>query len=118
MSFATAWSITQGLYFALTGLWPLLHIRSFMAVTGPKTDLWLVRTVGVLVLAIGAVLLVAGWRRHVSSEIVLLATASAAGLAAIDVIYVARRVIDKIYLFDAAAEAILIAGWAWWAMQT
>jgi hypothetical protein len=44
---------TQAAYYLMTGLWPLFHRRSFEAVTGPKTDYWLVRTVGVLVAAIG-----------------------------------------------------------------
>src|SRR5437879_6174180 len=34
--------LAQGLYFLLTGLWQLLSISSFQAVTGPKHDLWLV----------------------------------------------------------------------------
>ena len=37
------------LVYLATGLWPLFNIESFQQVTGPKTDLWLVRTVGVLV---------------------------------------------------------------------
>jgi hypothetical protein len=41
----------QGVYYLLTGVWPLPSIGSFQRVTGPKTDLWLVRTVGVLVAA-------------------------------------------------------------------
>src|SRR5436190_17756159 len=85
-------------YFALTGLWPLLHIRSFLAVTGPKNDLWLVKTVGVLVTAIAATLTVAAWRRNVTTEIAVLAALSAAALAAIDIVYVAKRTISKIYL--------------------
>ena len=39
----------QGAYFVLTGIWPLFGINSFQAVTGAKTDLWLVYTVGCLV---------------------------------------------------------------------
>jgi hypothetical protein len=33
----------------MTGLWPLVSIGTFQQVTGPKTDLWLVKTVGVLI---------------------------------------------------------------------
>lgn len=43
----------QGIYFLLTGLWPLVSIESFQWVTGPKTDLWLVYCVGCLVAVIG-----------------------------------------------------------------
>ena len=47
----------QGLYYLITGIWPLVHMESFLAVTGPKTDLWLVQTVGALIAVIGAMLL-------------------------------------------------------------
>src|SRR5437870_12000828 len=43
----------QGAYFIVTGVWPLLSMDTFERVTGPKTDRWLVRTVAVLVIAIG-----------------------------------------------------------------
>jgi len=31
-------AIAQGLYFLATGLWPLVDVGSFQAVTGPKTE--------------------------------------------------------------------------------
>ena len=102
----------QAGYFLLTGLWPILHIRSFLRVTGPKHDLWLVKTVGLLIAVVGAVVALAAYRRAVSPEIVVLAAGSAAGLMAVDVVYVARRVISKIYLADAVAEALIVAAWA------
>jgi hypothetical protein len=101
----------QALYYLVTGLWPLLHIRSFLKVTGPKTDLWLVKTVGVLIGVIGVVLGVAGRQQSARPEIALLALGSAAGLTGIDVVYVARRRISPIYLLDAVAELVLIFGW-------
>jgi len=104
--------LPQGLYYFATGVWPLVHMDSFLAVTGPKTDLWLVRTVGVLVGVIGLVLLLAGFRRRTGAETRLLALGSALGLMAIDLIYVTLGVISPVYLLDAAAEGVLIAGWA------
>ena len=47
----------QGLYCLGTGTWPLLSIGSFERATGPKTDRWLVRMVGILAAVIGAALL-------------------------------------------------------------
>jgi hypothetical protein len=44
------------LYFFVTGVWPLVSIDSFQKLTGPTIDLWLVRTAGVLVGAIGVTL--------------------------------------------------------------
>jgi hypothetical protein len=111
-------ALAQGGYFALTGLWPLVSMRTFERVTGPKVDRWLVQTVGVLVLAVGASLGLAGARRRVTPELALLAAGSAAGLAAIDVVYVARRRIAPVYLLDALAEGALLVGWAaGWASQ-
>jgi hypothetical protein len=101
----------QGSYFVITGVWPLLHMPSFLTVTGPKTDLWLVETVGVLVATIGAGLIVASVRGNDTREIALVAVLAAIGLATIDVVYVRRGVIDNIYLADAALEALLIGGW-------
>ena len=64
-----------------------------------------------LVGVIGAVLGLAAWRRRLTPEIETLAVGSALGLAAIDVVYVARRRIRPVYLLDAAAELGLVVGW-------
>jgi hypothetical protein len=101
----------QGAYFLITGIWPLMHMRSFIAVTGPKHDLWLVRTVAVLVSAIGASLMLFAWADKIAGPIIVLAITSAAGLATIDIVYVNARVIARIYLLDAAAEIVLVATW-------
>jgi hypothetical protein len=114
----TAW--IQGAYYAAFGIWPIISIDTFQAVTGPKTDHlstgfqadhWLVNTVGLLLVAIGVTLLMAGWRRNVVAEIFVLGIGSAFGLAAIDVIYVARGTIPTIYLADAIIEGTLILAW-------
>src|SRR5207245_10216197 len=104
-------SLAQGTYYLMTGVWPLISMRTFEAVTGPKTDHWLVKTIGVLVAVIGAVLLLAGFRSQFNLEIVVLAVASALGLTGIDIWYVARKVIPPIYLLDAVAELLLVALW-------
>ncbi|HEX8692084.1 MAG TPA: hypothetical protein VF746_06680 [Longimicrobium sp.] len=105
-------ALLQGGYYAATGVWPYLSLESFEAVTGPKAEGWLVKTVGGLVGVIGGVLAAAGARRRVTPEIAWLGAGSAAVLAGIDVWYVARRRIPPVYLLDAAAEALLSAGWA------
>jgi hypothetical protein len=104
--------IAQGAYFVATGVWPLVHIRSFLAVTGPKTDLWLVKTVGILIAVIGLSLLVSGVRQRATAEILFLAIGSQLALATVDVVYVAKKVIARIYLLDAAAELIFFAAFA------
>ena len=41
-----------GAFYLATGLWPILHLRSFEAVTGPKLEGWLIKTAGTLITAI------------------------------------------------------------------
>ena len=42
----------QAAFYVGTGVWPIVHRRSFERVTGPKTDFWLARTVGLNVAAV------------------------------------------------------------------
>ena len=108
-------AIVQGLYYLVTGVWPLVHMPSFIAVTGPKTDLWLVRTVGVLVTVLGAVLIAASRTRRLTPEIVMLAVGSALGLAAVDLRYALAGRISAVYLADAAVElALSLLWWIGW----
>lgn len=104
-------ALLQGLFYFATGVWPLLSMGTFLKVTGPKVDLWLVKTVGILIAVVGAVLLYAGIAGHVTPPILVLSVGSAACLTAVDVNYVTKGVIAKIYLLDAAVEVLLIAGW-------
>lgn len=108
---ADALAVAQGAFYVATGVWPLLHMRSFEAVTGEKTDDWLVRTVGALIAVAGVTMTVAGLRRRVTPEIALLAAGSAAALAAVDLVYTHKGVIPPVYLLDAVAEAGLIGAW-------
>ena len=107
---AVCWVLgLQAGYFALTGIWPFVSISTFQMVTGPKAELWLVRMVGLLALVIGVTLLTAALSARVTPEIILLAIASAAAFAAIDVGYAMIGRIARIYLADAAVEASFIA---------
>lgn len=103
----------QGIYWFLTGVWPFLHLPSFLWVTGPKEDIWLLYTVSVLIIVIGAVLLLAGFRSRVTQEIKVLGITGAAGLTGIDAYYALTDVIRDIYLLDAAGELLLILLWIW-----
>ena len=104
-------ALAQSAYYVVTALWSLFHVRSFQKVTGPKTDVWLVKTVGVLVAAIGGALGVAGFRHRTTLEIGLLGAASAAGLAGIDTYYAGRRRISAVYGLDALAELAFLGCW-------
>ena len=101
--------LAQGAYYVATGVAPFVSKRAFEAVTGPKREWWLVETVGVLVTAVGGGLIAAAARDRVTPELLTIATGCASGLAAIDVVYVARRRIAPTYLTDAAIQIALLA---------
>jgi len=97
----------QGVFYVVTGIWPLVHMASFELVTGPKTDHWLVSTVGLLLVAIGASLLVAVRLRQVDAATCVLAFGTAFALAAVEIVYVTTRTISAVYLLDTAVEIAL-----------
>jgi hypothetical protein len=104
----------QSGYYVLTGLWPVVHYPSFEAVTGPKTDDWLVHTVGLLAFVIGAALGVAVARDRIRGpEVVVLAAGAALAFAGIDLWHALPGQIPRIYLTDAAVELSFIAALAW-----
>ena len=102
----------QGFYYVVSGAWPLVHMGSFQKVTGRKTDLWLVKTVGLLLVAIGGGLILAALNRQFVPALVFMAMGSAAALLLIELVYVSRRVISPIYLGDAAVELGFLVWWA------
>ncbi len=104
-------ALVHGVFYAVTGFWPIVSIRTFQLVTGPKRDLWLVRTVGALLTVIGVVLTLAGLRRRVTPEVLMLGVGSALGLTAIDVVYYRRRVLGPVFLLDAVTELGLASAW-------
>lgn len=97
----------QAGYYAITGIFPLLTRRGFEAVTGKKTDWWLVQMVGLLALGNGVALAAGTRSERISEETLTLAILSALSFAAIDIAYVFKRRIAAVYLADAAIELIL-----------
>lgn len=105
-------NLPQGLYYLITGLWPLIHVASFVHVSGPKEDLWLVKTVGVLVTVIGVTLLLPSIRKEKpGGDIFFVGIASCFGFICIDIYYVWIDRIWAIYLLDALVHAVLLLLW-------
>lgn len=104
-------ALGQGLLYVITGFWPVVSIDTFQFVTGPKRDLWLVKTVGSLLSVIGAVLALAGWRGRVTPEVRALGVGSALTLATVDVVYYRRGILRFVYLLDAVFELCITGCW-------
>jgi hypothetical protein len=109
---ATYPPLAQGVYYLLTGLWPLVSVGTYHWLTRHQGDVWLAQSVGVLTLVIGATLCLAAYRRQSSPEILLLAFGSALGMAAVD-FHLFFRGYSALYLLDAVLELALVAFWVY-----
>jgi len=105
--------LVQGLYYLATGIWPIVDIASFQAITGPKYETWLVRTVGLVIAIVGLTLLIAARKQRAGASTAVLAIGTAVALALVDIIFTIRRDIPPIYLLDAVAEIGLVTWWIW-----
>lgn len=98
--------ITQGCYYLITGLWPIVHLPSFVTITGPKDDYWLVKMVALLTMSAGITMLAA--YKNSNASLVLNFTFALSYLI-IDLTYTLNGTIRKVYLGDAIVELIFIA---------
>lgn len=105
--------LIQGGYYFLTGIWPLLHMDSFLRLTGPKTDLWLVQMVAVLTVAVAVELLLQRVRaKRVAPLGSALGLMAALAFLGGDLVHVLRGTISPIYLADAGVQVLFIMAWA------
>jgi hypothetical protein len=100
----------QGVSTVLGGAWPLLSIRTFEAVFGPKEDRWLVYTVSGLLVTNGLTQVLAA-RADAVPAARSLGYGTAGTLLAIDLVFVPAGRIRWTYLIDAAFEAAWIGLW-------
>lgn len=107
---AVSLSRVHGAFNVVNGMWPIVHMRSFEAVSGPKVDRWLVRTVGGLMAVNGLTQLTAREaEQRLSAQV---GVGTSAVLAAVDVRYVSTGRISRIYLLDALVQLAWLAAWA------
>jgi hypothetical protein len=105
-------ALAHGVFNVLGGLWPLVSMRTFELVSGPKVDRWLVRTVCGLMVANGLVQVGAARSGEGLRQARQVGLGTAGVLAVVDVVYVAAGRISRVYLVDAAMEAGWVAAWA------
>ena len=101
----------QGIYYLLTGLWPIVHMRSFEMASGEKQEHWLVKTVGALTAVIGTTYCLAAVKDSQAEETPFLAVGGSMAFTTIDVVYVLQKRIPPIYLADAVIQIGLIIAW-------
>jgi hypothetical protein len=103
--------LAQGIFYFIMGIWPIVHMPSFLKVTGNKTDLWLVVTVGVILMAMSIGFIADALTRAPSLGTKLIAFATPFVLAVIDVYYVQNGTISSVYLGDAIIEIVICVLW-------
>ena len=109
--------IAHATYIMITAIWPIIDIQSFMLVTGPKTDIWLVKTVGALLIPVALCMYSYLPARQVETPAITLAIGIAVAFICIDVYYSTSDVISDIYLLDALVEFLFLVGWVFLAFK-
>lgn len=94
-------------------MWGLLDIVSFMAVTGLKVDIWLVKTVSALLVAVSLNWLYALFTGKTEQGTVILAGSTSLALLCIELYYGLNDVISPVYLADALLQFIFLGIWSW-----
>lgn len=99
----------HGWFYLLTGLWPIMSINTFERITGPKVDKWLVKTVGLMIACSGIIFI----SMNDTKVALTLAVLNAITLASIDIYYVWKKIISRIYLWDALIELGFVLIYLW-----
>jgi hypothetical protein len=107
MKFIRTILFIQAIWYLITAIWPLVSIKSFMKITGPKTDIWLVKTVAVLVLAMAITFFSGLLLRANFGPVLVLAIAACVGFAVVEIYYSSQKIISVVYLADGCFEALL-----------
>lgn len=105
----------QGAYYAVAGAWPIMHARSFEAVTGPKPDRFVLESTGALFAAAGLALVAAASRDGAPDGSARLLSALVPAASTLAVLR-HRPEIRPVYVADAVVQcafgtAVAIAGW-------
>jgi hypothetical protein len=103
----------QGVYTFITAVWPLVHIESFMAVTGYKTDVWLVKTVGALLIPVSVCMLMHLFIDTDHRPAFALAALTSVAFICIDFYYALNDVISDIYLADGILQICFLLVWVY-----
>lgn len=103
--------LIHGIYYAIAGIWPLLHLKSFLLVTGSKRDLWLVKQVGLLAFA-AAIVMFVGYNSSIDNVLYVHVIAFPITFLIVDVYYSLKGIISNVYLVDAMIQLALIIAYS------
>lgn len=102
--------MAQGLYYILTGLWPLAHFASFSRAVALPVNPFQAQAFGAVLVVIGAHFMEAGRRAPPGSSATLLGIAVAGAIAVVDMVWLPRLASASALWVDLVAEvAIAVA---------
>jgi hypothetical protein len=101
----------QALFNILGGAWPIVNLRSFEWIYGRKRDVFLQKTMGGLLFAVGCVQLASADSPEEIGLVRRLGIATAFTLLAIDLVYIPKGEMRWTYWQDALCEVGWIAAW-------
>jgi hypothetical protein len=78
-------------FYVVTGLWPIIHLRSFEAITGCKREGWLAQSMGGLIAAVGVALIAGSLEKWPSEALKWLGMGSAIALGMADLVFAKKN---------------------------
>ena len=102
--------IVQGIYYLLTGLWPLLRLNS-LPLTGSASPNWLPQPVHLLVLCTGVVLLKGSRDQNIKQGVKVLSIAAALALLLIDLYFPFSGTVSKLFIIDGILQFSCLVLW-------
>jgi len=82
-----------------------------MEVTGPKTDIWLVKTVSLLLVTVSLCFIASLFIQTDRRPVLVLAIGCCLSLASIDFYYAGKKIISTIYYVDGVLQLIFLFAW-------
>jgi putative copper export protein len=104
-------ALAHGTYLLIGGLWPLIDLPGFEAVTGPKQENWLVRSVAGLLLVAALILLTQLRKPRMEASAIAMAMGASLTLAMVGIITAASGIISTVYFMDGIIHVLFVACW-------
>ncbi|WP_394673772.1 hypothetical protein [uncultured Chryseobacterium sp.] len=101
----------QAVYYFVTGLWPLVHLKSFFEVTGPKTDVWLVQMVGALIFSYSILFFYMALTRQLLHIHAVVGSLSSFAIGCIEFYYYLQGTLRGVYYVGFIIETCFFMYW-------
>jgi hypothetical protein len=109
--------LVQATYTFITAVWPIVHIQSFMDVSGYKRDVWLVKTVAAILIPVALCLMTYRYIHTDRRPALVLGGLLAFAFIIIDFYYSLTDVIADVYMVDGFVQIAFLSCWIYVAVR-